>query len=155
MNAWPQATNSVTNAMEGEGWDKFFFTLSFQWCVISGIFAPLPPQAVYFCSQHLFRTFNFQTSFPLLPPPPKEGISCDLWRGSYRAVFSLKLCNVSLICFSLDLIFKVHTKEAWTFSHSWAIKFVSPRGHVMICLFYLYWWNFKGTGRAPEREALL
>ena len=41
-----------------------FFTLSFQWCVISGIFAPLPPQAVYFCSQHLFRTFNFQTSFP-------------------------------------------------------------------------------------------
>ena len=155
MNAWPQATNSVTNAMEGEGWDKFFLHYLFNDVWSQEYLPPSPLRQFIFALNIYSGLLISKPPFPSSPPPPKEGISCDLWRGSYRAVFSLKLCNVSLICFSLDLIFKVHTKEAWTFSHSWAIKFVSPRGHVMICLFYLYWWNFKGTSRAPEREALL
>ena len=114
MTAWPQATNAVTDAMEGEWWDIFSLHYFFQWCMISGIFGPqlhhcpLPPSGSLF----LLSTFIQDFLFPnLLSPPPKGMISCDPWRGSYKAVVNLKLWNVSLICFHSIQFFKVHTKD--------------------------------------------
>ena len=91
-----------------------------------------------------------------------------------RAVGSFEIKKSCLLCRNFISIYKIKrtlhgrlgirvlSSSAESISHEWAsltweimneryfqhskIKFVSPSGHVLFCLFYLYWWNFKRTG---------
>ena len=46
-----------------------------------------------------------------------------------------------LLVLSISHSFATLTRERY-YPHE-KIKFVSPRSHVMFCLFYRYWWNFQ------------
>ena len=87
---------------KGKGEINFFYIIFSMMCDLRNICPPPPsPLRKFIFALNIYSGLLIsKPPFPSPPPPPKEGISCDPWQGSYRAVVSLKLCNVSLICFN-------------------------------------------------------